>query len=148
MNIVGAVAFWFLITLCMDDQNNMVKWIRLCVISQDIPSLTAEAAKEHPGVSYIVSAPLGLHPLLVVWPWNLLNLIIFRHSRRSLNFLKLCPKLCWMLILMVECIYPGFRNMSTKLREIVLAIFDMHFNHISPCFRSNMRSVVVGCFEW
>ncbi|ONI19654.1 hypothetical protein PRUPE_3G289500 [Prunus persica] len=34
--------------------------------NQDIPSLTAEAAKEHPGVSYLVTAPLGLHPLLVV----------------------------------------------------------------------------------
>ncbi|CAN6574990.1 unnamed protein product [Malus baccata var. baccata] len=33
--------------------------------NQDIPSLTAEAAKEHPGVSYIVTAPLGLHHLLV-----------------------------------------------------------------------------------
>ncbi|PIA63401.1 hypothetical protein AQUCO_00201027v1 [Aquilegia coerulea] len=33
--------------------------------NQDIPSLTAEAAKEHPGVSYIVTAPLGLHELLV-----------------------------------------------------------------------------------
>ncbi|XP_050221601.1 sirohydrochlorin ferrochelatase, chloroplastic isoform X2 [Mercurialis annua] len=32
---------------------------------QDIPSLTAEAAKEHPGVSYIVTAPLGLHDQLV-----------------------------------------------------------------------------------
>ncbi|KAG8635014.1 hypothetical protein MANES_17G115200v8 [Manihot esculenta] len=32
---------------------------------QDIPSLTAEAAKEHPGVSYIITAPLGLHELLV-----------------------------------------------------------------------------------
>ncbi|KAM3286719.1 sirohydrochlorin ferrochelatase, chloroplastic isoform X1 [Capsicum chacoense] len=33
--------------------------------NQDIPSLTAEAAKEHPGVSYVVTAPLGLHELLV-----------------------------------------------------------------------------------
>lgn len=33
---------------------------------QDIPSLTAEAAKEHPGVSYMITAPLGLHELLVV----------------------------------------------------------------------------------
>ncbi|XP_020226640.1 sirohydrochlorin ferrochelatase, chloroplastic isoform X2 [Cajanus cajan] len=33
--------------------------------NQDIPSLSAEAAKEHPGVSYIVTAPLGLHELLV-----------------------------------------------------------------------------------
>ncbi|CAN0891492.1 Sirohydrochlorin ferrochelatase, chloroplastic [Linum grandiflorum] len=32
---------------------------------QDIPSLTAEAAKEHPGVSYLITAPLGLHELLV-----------------------------------------------------------------------------------
>ncbi|MCI21215.1 sirohydrochlorin ferrochelatase, partial [Trifolium medium] len=32
----------------------------------DIPSLSAEAAKQHPGVSYIVTAPLGLHELLVV----------------------------------------------------------------------------------
>nr|XP_027101823.1 sirohydrochlorin ferrochelatase, chloroplastic-like [Coffea arabica] len=33
--------------------------------NQDIPSLTAEAAKEHLGVSYVVTAPLGLHELLV-----------------------------------------------------------------------------------
>ncbi|CAL1394333.1 unnamed protein product [Linum trigynum] len=32
---------------------------------QDIPSLTAEAAKEHPGVPYLITAPLGLHELLV-----------------------------------------------------------------------------------
>ncbi|KAK4774464.1 hypothetical protein SAY86_009399 [Trapa natans] len=32
---------------------------------KDIPALTAEAAKEHPGVSYMVTAPLGLHELLV-----------------------------------------------------------------------------------
>ncbi|XP_076885145.1 sirohydrochlorin ferrochelatase, chloroplastic-like [Bidens hawaiensis] len=32
---------------------------------QDIPSLTAEAAKDFPGVSYMITAPLGLHPLLV-----------------------------------------------------------------------------------
>ncbi|XP_012849744.1 PREDICTED: LOW QUALITY PROTEIN: uncharacterized protein LOC105969521 [Erythranthe guttata] len=32
---------------------------------QDIPSLTAEAAKDHPGVSYVVTAPLGLHEKLV-----------------------------------------------------------------------------------
>lgn len=33
--------------------------------NQDIPSLTAEAAKEHPGISYVITAPLGLHGLLV-----------------------------------------------------------------------------------
>lgn len=32
---------------------------------QDIPFLTAEAAKGHPGVSYIVTAPIGLHELIV-----------------------------------------------------------------------------------
>ncbi|XP_059669950.1 sirohydrochlorin ferrochelatase, chloroplastic [Cornus florida] len=32
---------------------------------RDIPSLTADAAKEHPGVSYIITAPLGLHELIV-----------------------------------------------------------------------------------
>ncbi|XP_017639930.1 sirohydrochlorin ferrochelatase, chloroplastic [Gossypium arboreum] len=32
---------------------------------QDIPLLTADAAKDHPGVSYIITAPLGLHELLV-----------------------------------------------------------------------------------
>ncbi|KAL6520225.1 hypothetical protein OROMI_032405 [Orobanche minor] len=32
---------------------------------QDIPSLAAEAAKQHPEVSYLITAPLGLHELLV-----------------------------------------------------------------------------------
>ncbi|GMH27745.1 hypothetical protein Nepgr_029588 [Nepenthes gracilis] len=32
---------------------------------QDIPLLANEAAMEHPGVPYIVTAPLGLHELLV-----------------------------------------------------------------------------------
>ncbi|XVF62617.1 hypothetical protein PTKIN_Ptkin09bG0022600 [Pterospermum kingtungense] len=32
---------------------------------QDIPSLTADAAKDHPGVSFIITAPLVLHELLV-----------------------------------------------------------------------------------
>ncbi|VAI13459.1 unnamed protein product [Triticum turgidum subsp. durum] len=33
---------------------------------QDIPSLAAEASKEHSNVAYIVTAPLGLHELMVV----------------------------------------------------------------------------------
>ena len=44
-------------------------------VFQDIPSIAADAAKEHPGISYIVTAPLGLHELLVVSPhssWSLL----------------------------------------------------------------------------
>ena len=31
---------------------------------QDIPRLTAEAAAKHPGVKFLVAAPLGLHPLI------------------------------------------------------------------------------------
>jgi sirohydrochlorin ferrochelatase len=30
----------------------------------DIPRLTAEAARSHPGVQYLVTAPFGLHPLM------------------------------------------------------------------------------------
>jgi len=30
--------------------------------SNDIPRLSAEAAREHPGVRYLVTAPFGLHP--------------------------------------------------------------------------------------
>jgi sirohydrochlorin ferrochelatase len=32
--------------------------------SDDIPRLTAAAARKHPGVSYLVTAPFGLHPLM------------------------------------------------------------------------------------
>lgn len=32
---------------------------------EDIPRLAAEAAREHPGVRWLVTAPLGLHPALV-----------------------------------------------------------------------------------
>ncbi len=31
---------------------------------RDIPALTAEAAKKHPDIQYLVTAPLGLHPLM------------------------------------------------------------------------------------
>ena len=31
---------------------------------RDIPALAAEAAARHPGIRYLVSAPLGPHPLL------------------------------------------------------------------------------------
>ncbi len=30
----------------------------------DIPALAGEAARRHPGVRYLVTAPLGLHPLM------------------------------------------------------------------------------------
>ena len=31
---------------------------------QDIPEITREAAAEHPGVPYVVTAPIGLNPLM------------------------------------------------------------------------------------
>ena len=31
----------------------------------DIPDLAAEAAADHPGISYLVTAPLDLHPLIM-----------------------------------------------------------------------------------
>jgi sirohydrochlorin ferrochelatase len=33
---------------------------------KDIPRLAAEAARQHPGVRYLVTAPLALHPLINV----------------------------------------------------------------------------------
>ena len=33
--------------------------------NQDIPELTRKAALEHPGVSYLVGSPIGLHPLMI-----------------------------------------------------------------------------------
>lgn len=32
--------------------------------TKDIPELTQEAAARHPGVSYLVTAPIGLHPMM------------------------------------------------------------------------------------
>jgi sirohydrochlorin ferrochelatase len=32
--------------------------------NEDIPQLTAAAARKHPGVRYLVTAPFGLHPLM------------------------------------------------------------------------------------
>ena len=54
----------------------VVQGVRLVVInpyfllpgrhwSQDIPALAAAAAQRHPGVSHLVTAPLGLHPLMI-----------------------------------------------------------------------------------
>jgi sirohydrochlorin ferrochelatase len=33
--------------------------------SKDIPHLTAQAAAKHPGVAFMVTAPFGLHPLMM-----------------------------------------------------------------------------------
>jgi sirohydrochlorin ferrochelatase len=32
--------------------------------SQDIPALAREAAERHPGVAFVVTAPIGLHPMM------------------------------------------------------------------------------------
>lgn len=32
---------------------------------QDIPELTAHAAAKHPGIDFLVGAPIGLHPMMV-----------------------------------------------------------------------------------
>lgn len=32
--------------------------------TEDIPRLAAEAAESHPGITYLVTAPIGLHPLM------------------------------------------------------------------------------------
>jgi len=32
--------------------------------NEDIPRLAAAAAQQHPGISYLVTAPFGLHPLM------------------------------------------------------------------------------------
>ena len=44
---------------------NMQKNLNFTIM-QDIPSLSAEVVKEHPDVSYNVTAPVGLHELFVV----------------------------------------------------------------------------------
>lgn len=31
---------------------------------EDIPSLTEEAAQRHPGIGYMVTSPIGLHPMM------------------------------------------------------------------------------------
>jgi sirohydrochlorin ferrochelatase len=37
--------------------------------AQDIPALTEAAAAKHPGVQYLVSAPIGLHRLVAQVCW-------------------------------------------------------------------------------
>jgi sirohydrochlorin ferrochelatase len=32
---------------------------------RDIPSLTADAARQHPGVAYRIAEPIGLHPKMI-----------------------------------------------------------------------------------
>ncbi|MCO5574115.1 hypothetical protein L7F22_027894 [Adiantum nelumboides] len=44
---------------------------------KDIPTLAAEAAKEHQNISYIVTAPIGLHDLMVIGDLFFGKLLLF-----------------------------------------------------------------------
>lgn len=63
--------------------------------SQDIPALAAEASKEHSNVPYIVTAPLGLHELMVVcscefpldYFYRIQQSLIERQSRYDVNLI-------------------------------------------------------------
>ena len=52
----------------------------------DIPRLSAEAAKNHPGVRYQVTSPLGLHELMA----EVMSLRIAQCLRRSLGDGEAC----------------------------------------------------------
>lgn len=56
---------------------------------QDIPSLTAEAAKDHPGVPYIITAPLGHHELLVDVVDDIIKHCL-RHAAGDANECSVC----------------------------------------------------------
>ena len=46
---------------------------------QDIPALAAAAAEAHPGVSFLVTAPLGLHPLMAEIMTQRIESCLFAH---------------------------------------------------------------------
>ncbi len=54
--------------------------------SQDIPQLAAEAARNHPGVRYQVTSPLGLHELMA----EVMSLRIAQCLQRSLGDGEAC----------------------------------------------------------
>ena len=63
--------------------------------SQDIPALAAEASKEHSNIPYIVTAPLGLHELMVVcacefpldYFYHFQKLLVEKQSRYDVNLI-------------------------------------------------------------
>ena len=63
--------------------------------SQDIPALAAEASKEHSNIPYIVTAPLGLHELMVVracefplgYFYHFQQLLVEKQSRYDVNLI-------------------------------------------------------------
>ena len=57
--------------------------------NDDIPRLAAAAAKNHPGVRYLVTAPFGLHPLMAeIMQQRILHCLA--HSRGQADACELC----------------------------------------------------------
>jgi sirohydrochlorin ferrochelatase len=56
---------------------------------EDIPALAAKAAERHPGVSYLVTAPLGAHPLMAQMITQRIEDCL-RHSRGEAADCDLC----------------------------------------------------------
>jgi sirohydrochlorin ferrochelatase len=55
----------------------------------DIPRLAAAAAKNHPGISYLVTAPFGLHPLMAeVMQQRIAHCLA--HTRGEVDTCELC----------------------------------------------------------
>ena len=48
--------------------------------SEDIPRLAAQAAANHPGVAHLVTAPLGLHPLIAEVIANRISTCLAHHT--------------------------------------------------------------------
>jgi len=56
---------------------------------QDIPRLAAAAARQHPGVRYLVTAPFGLHPLMAQVMRQRIEHCL-AHSRGEADACELC----------------------------------------------------------
>lgn len=101
--------------------------------SQDIPALAAEASKEHSNVPYIVTAPLGLHELMVVcscefpldYFYRIQQSLIERQSRYDVNLicsylhnytLTVLPEFVWQIDHWNCCpvVWKGTLEFSTK----------------------------------
>jgi len=57
--------------------------------NDDIPRLTAAAAKDHPGVRYLVTAPFALHPLMAEVMRQRINHCL-AHTRGEADACELC----------------------------------------------------------
>ena len=57
--------------------------------NDDIPQLTAAAAKNHPGVRYLVTAPFGLHPLMAEVMQQRIDHCL-AHTRGEVDACELC----------------------------------------------------------